>query len=807
MSSLDIAALKASVLAAFKKGNKTMKQRLEDIIDSTFNRTDDAGGGGSLTLGETNVTAYRGDRGKEAYDHSQSSHAPADAVALSNSYTDTEIAALDAAILILLAAKANALGADDNYVTDAMLVILGNTSGSNSGDQDISGLVVKANNLSDLTNAGTALTNLGGNAVGKNIFLLANPGAVVFIRVNADNSITLRSAAQLLSDIGAQAAGTYLVAGNNLSDLANAATARGNLGGTTVGGNLFLLANPGAITFIRVNADNTVTTRSAANFRSDIGATTLGAALLLMVDVAAIRFIRVNADNTVSTRTAAEMLADIGAQASGTYLVAGSNLSDVSNAVTARTNLGATTLGSALFLLTNVAAIRFLRVNADNTVSTRTAAEMLADIGAQASGTYLVAGNNLSDLANAATARGNLGATTVGAALFLLANPGAITFLRINADNTVTSRSAANFITDIGGTTIGAAILTLANPGAITFLRMNADNSATARSAANFLIDLGATTVGAALLALANPGVVTFIRINADNTITARTAAQLLSDIGAQAAGTYLVAGNNLSDVSNAGTARTNLGGTTVGQNIFLLANPGAIRFIRINADNSITSRTAAELLADISAQAAGAYLTAANIVQVITNGNIATSPSEDAVFDALADKAQVNSAEFSQVVVSGTAYYITGTAINVKTTTLQVGSSFTWRLWLSKTAAGTGTFQIRIYRGTNGTTGDTADVTQTIGPVQTGIVDSMWVDVTIYVTTIGAAGAYFWTISPMNKAASAAGFGIVTGTTGLFSGSVAAVALNTANLKFGIAFISTTGTPTVRVPSIQKFS
>lgn len=36
-------------------------------------------GGGNLTLGETSATAYRGDRGKTAYDHSQSTHAPADA--------------------------------------------------------------------------------------------------------------------------------------------------------------------------------------------------------------------------------------------------------------------------------------------------------------------------------------------------------------------------------------------------------------------------------------------------------------------------------------------------------------------------------------------------------------------------------------------------------------------------------------------------------------------------------------------------------------------------------------------------------
>jgi hypothetical protein len=32
-----------------------------------------------LALGETSTTAYRGDRGKDAYDHSQVAHAPSDA--------------------------------------------------------------------------------------------------------------------------------------------------------------------------------------------------------------------------------------------------------------------------------------------------------------------------------------------------------------------------------------------------------------------------------------------------------------------------------------------------------------------------------------------------------------------------------------------------------------------------------------------------------------------------------------------------------------------------------------------------------
>jgi hypothetical protein len=53
-------------------------------------------------------------------------------------------------------------------------------------------------------------------------------------------------------------------------DDADAATGRATLGATTVGGNIFTLTNPGAITFLRMNADNSVTARSAANLKSDL---------------------------------------------------------------------------------------------------------------------------------------------------------------------------------------------------------------------------------------------------------------------------------------------------------------------------------------------------------------------------------------------------------------------------------------------------------------------------------------------------------------------------------------------------------
>lgn len=54
-----------------------------------------------------------------------------------------------------------------------------------------------------------------------------------------------------------------------------ASAARTNLGATTLGANLFTLANPSAVSFLRVNADNTVTAQTAANFRTDLGLGTL----------------------------------------------------------------------------------------------------------------------------------------------------------------------------------------------------------------------------------------------------------------------------------------------------------------------------------------------------------------------------------------------------------------------------------------------------------------------------------------------------------------------------------------------------
>jgi hypothetical protein len=53
-----------------------------------------------------------------------------------------------------------------------------------------------------------------------------------------------------------------------------ASTGRTSLGATTLGGNLFTITNPSAVTFPRFNADNTVSALDAATFRTAIGAGT-----------------------------------------------------------------------------------------------------------------------------------------------------------------------------------------------------------------------------------------------------------------------------------------------------------------------------------------------------------------------------------------------------------------------------------------------------------------------------------------------------------------------------------------------------
>lgn len=68
------------------------------------------------------------------------------------------------------------------------------------------------------------------------------------------------------------------------------------------------------------------------------------------------------------------------------------------------------------------------------------------------------------------------------------------------------------------------------------------------------------------------------------------------------ALGSITAAGRALLDDSNAAAQRTTLGASTVGSNLFTLTNPSAVAFLRVNADNTVTARSAADFRSDIGA-------------------------------------------------------------------------------------------------------------------------------------------------------------------------------------------------------------
>jgi len=187
-----------------------------------------------------------------------------------------------------------------NYLTSAVTSVSG--TGTVAG-LSLSGTVTSTGNLTLSGTLSAPVTSINDSTVvGRNLVKLADPNNITFLRVNADNTVSALNAADFRTAIGAgtggggtgtvtSVSGTGTVAGLSLS---GTVTTTGNLSlsgtlsapvssindSTTVGRNLVKLADPGAVTFLRVNADNTVSALNATDFRTAIGAGTGGGGVI-----------------------------------------------------------------------------------------------------------------------------------------------------------------------------------------------------------------------------------------------------------------------------------------------------------------------------------------------------------------------------------------------------------------------------------------------------------------------------------------------------------------------------------------------
>lgn len=200
---------------------------------------------------------------------------------------------------------------------------------------------------------------------------------------------------------------------------------------------------------------------------------------------------------------------------------------------------------------------------------------------------------------NEASARTSLGATVVGANLFTLPNPDEVRFLRLNANNTVSSLNAVDFRNALS---VGT------NAGTVTSVGMTVPsifslNTSTITSSGTFGISLASQASRQVLIAPNGGGVPLFRAIESDDlpslAISKVSGLQTALDGKLSVLGTASLATNvtGIISLANGGTggtnvasARYNLGASTVGENIFTLFNPSAIRFLRINADNTVSA-------------------------------------------------------------------------------------------------------------------------------------------------------------------------------------------------------------------------
>ncbi|AZZ37394.1 hypothetical protein CIK05_11520 [Bdellovibrio sp. qaytius] len=533
--------------------------------------------------------------------------------------------------------------------------------------------------------------------------------ATVTTAVNTKITSSAVSIAQVLGYVPAASGATAiditsLKIASNLSDLASATVARTNLGlgtlatvnfidlgtssasGTlavarlpafsgdvtsTAASSVLTLANstvtPGTYSKLTVNAKGIVTS-STSLAASDVN-TALGYTAANSATVSALSTSKI----TSSAASIAEVLGYVpaSATAAGNYLVKTNNLSDLTSATVARTNLG---LGGAAILNVGTAAATVAAGDDSRIVGALSQTSFNTYVaGATCTTGQTMYWNSVSSLFACQNivmngdVTGNASTTTVvkiqgvGASFTSLASNHILQYNGTNIINRLIPTCSANQYLTFNGTTWSCAS-DLASGGIVSSVAVTAPLQSTGGNTPTLSM---AQATGSVSGYLGNSDWTTF-----NNKITSATAAitQVLGFSPANSA-TILVKTNNLSDLSSAATARTNLGlGTFATANSVDLGTAsatGTLAAARLPAmAGDVTSTAGSNALTVTQLQGSAVAATTPTTGQLMVYNGSAWTPttSPDSYTRATADQAftsttVANATNMVFAVTSGVTY------------------------------------------------------------------------------------------------------------------------------------------------------
>jgi hypothetical protein len=460
----------------------------------------------------------------------------------------------------------------------------------------------RANNLSDLTSASTARSNLGlGTAATSNTgdFATAAQGTLADSAVQPGDLATVATSGDYddlinkptLGTIASQAANNVSITGGSISGITDLAVADGGTGASTASA-----ARTNLLPSYTSNANKVLAVNTGA---TDVEWITAGAGTVTSVDLSVPTGLAVSGNPITSSGTLAI------AFASGYSIPTTTKQSNWDTAYTDRlkwdggaTGLDAATGRTSLGLGTAATTASTDYAVAAKGVTNGDSHDHSGGDGAQ------IAYSSLSGTPSLATV------ATTGNYTDLTNKPTLGTISSQDANNVSITGGSISGITDLAVADGGTGASTAANA------RVNLLPSYTGNGSKVLALNSGATDVewvsnGNGTVTSVDMTVPTGLAVSGNPVTSSGTLAVTFAAGYSiptttkqgewDTAYTDRLKWDGGATGLTASTGRTSLGATTVGSNIFTLTNPSAVTFIRMNADNTVSSRTASELKTDLS--------------------------------------------------------------------------------------------------------------------------------------------------------------------------------------------------------------